>query len=74
MIITTGNEVTERQIVKYLGIVRGIVVRSPTIGQGLMGNRPLPFPLGLRRFNKSRLTTRFLVVVEGRQAPPCQGS
>ena len=37
MIITTGNEVTGRQITRYLGIVRGIVVRSPTIGQGLMG-------------------------------------
>jgi uncharacterized protein YbjQ (UPF0145 family) len=37
IIITTGNEVTGRQITRYLGIVRGIVVRSPTIGQGLMG-------------------------------------
>ena len=37
MVTTTGNEVTGRQIAKYLGIVRGIVVRSPTIGQGLMG-------------------------------------
>ena len=37
MIITTGNEVADRRITRYLGIVRGIVVRSPTIGQGIMG-------------------------------------
>jgi uncharacterized protein YbjQ (UPF0145 family) len=37
MIVTTGNEIAGRTIVNYLGIVRGIVVRAPTIGQGLMG-------------------------------------
>nr|MBA2605949.1 heavy metal-binding domain-containing protein [Acidobacteriota bacterium] len=37
MIVTTGNEVEMGKIVQYLGIVRGIVVRSPSIGQGLMG-------------------------------------
>ena len=37
MIVTTGNEVTGRGIAKYLGVVRGIVVRSPTIGQGILG-------------------------------------
>lgn len=37
MIVTTGNEVEGRGIGKYLGVVRGVVVRSPTIGQGLMG-------------------------------------
>ena len=37
MIVTTGNEVSDRNIANYLGVVRGIVVRSPTIGQGLMG-------------------------------------
>jgi len=37
MIVTTGNEVSDRNIARYLGVVRGIVVRSPTIGQGLMG-------------------------------------
>jgi uncharacterized protein YbjQ (UPF0145 family) len=37
MIVTTGNEVSDRSIARYLGVVRGIVVRSPTIGQGLMG-------------------------------------
>ena len=37
MIVTTGNEVTGRVIRKYLGVVRGIVVRSPSIAQGFMG-------------------------------------
>jgi uncharacterized protein YbjQ (UPF0145 family) len=37
MIITTGNEVEGGKIVQYLGIVRGIVVRSPGIGRGFIG-------------------------------------
>ena len=36
-IVTTGNEIAGYSITKYLGIVRGIVVRSPSIGQGIMG-------------------------------------
>jgi uncharacterized protein YbjQ (UPF0145 family) len=37
MIVTTGNEIAGKSIKSYLGVVRGIVVRSPTIGQGVMG-------------------------------------
>lgn len=37
MIVTTGNDIAGRTIKTYVGIVRGIVVRSPTIGQGIMG-------------------------------------
>ena len=37
MIVTTGNEVESAKIVQYLGVVRGIVVRSPSIGQGFIG-------------------------------------
>lgn len=37
MIVTTANDVTGYVITEYLGIVRGIVVRSPSIGQGIMG-------------------------------------
>ncbi len=37
MIVTTGNEVVGRPIRTYLGIVRGIVVRSPNIAQGFLG-------------------------------------
>jgi len=37
MIATTGNDISGRTINSYLGVVRGIVVRSPNIAQGLMG-------------------------------------
>src|SRR5262249_7785509 len=38
MIVTTGNEIAGRSVRNYLGVVRGIVVRAPTIGQGLLGS------------------------------------
>jgi uncharacterized protein YbjQ (UPF0145 family) len=37
MIVTTGNEVAGHAIVGYIGIVRGIVVRSPSLAQGFLG-------------------------------------
>jgi uncharacterized protein YbjQ (UPF0145 family) len=37
MIVTTGNEIAGRSITSYIGIVRGIVVRSPSIAQGFLG-------------------------------------
>ncbi len=37
LIITTGAEVSGREIEEYLGVVRGIVVRSPTATQSLFG-------------------------------------
>jgi uncharacterized protein YbjQ (UPF0145 family) len=37
IIVTTGNDVAGRQIVEYLGVVRGLVVRSPGFGQRLSG-------------------------------------
>jgi uncharacterized protein YbjQ (UPF0145 family) len=37
MIVTTGYEVAGRPIVSYLGLVRGIVVRSPNIAQDFVG-------------------------------------
>ncbi len=37
MIVTTANEVNGYFISSYLGVIRGIVVRSPNIAQGLMG-------------------------------------
>jgi uncharacterized protein YbjQ (UPF0145 family) len=37
ILVTTGNDIAGRRVTEYLGIVRGVVVRSPTIGQGLMG-------------------------------------
>ncbi|WDI43123.1 YbjQ family protein [Bremerella sp. P1] len=37
MIVTTGNEVEGQRVVEYLGLVRGIVVRSPSIARGFIG-------------------------------------
>jgi uncharacterized protein YbjQ (UPF0145 family) len=37
VIVTTTNEVSGYTIAEYLGIVRGIIVRSPNIAQGIMG-------------------------------------
>ncbi|MCE1254802.1 MAG: YbjQ family protein [Anaerolineae bacterium] len=37
MFVTTGNEIEGYHIGQYMGVVRGIVVRSPTITQGLLG-------------------------------------
>jgi uncharacterized protein YbjQ (UPF0145 family) len=38
MIVTTGNDVAGHAIAQYIGVVRGIVVRSPTITQGFLGS------------------------------------
>jgi uncharacterized protein YbjQ (UPF0145 family) len=35
--VTTGNNLEGYEISEYLGIVRGIVVRAQTIGQGIRG-------------------------------------
>jgi uncharacterized protein YbjQ (UPF0145 family) len=37
MIVTTSNDIAGYEITEYLGIVRGIVVRSPSIRQGILG-------------------------------------
>jgi uncharacterized protein YbjQ (UPF0145 family) len=37
MIVTTGNDVAGRTIAGYIGIIRGIVVRAPSITQGVLG-------------------------------------
>lgn len=37
MIVTTANEIEGYHVAEHLGIVRGIVVRSPNIAQGLLG-------------------------------------
>jgi uncharacterized protein YbjQ (UPF0145 family) len=38
LIVTTGNDVAGHDIVKYLAIVRGIVVRATSFGQGFIGS------------------------------------
>jgi uncharacterized protein YbjQ (UPF0145 family) len=37
LIVTTGNDVAGHEIVAYLAIVRGIVVRATSIGKGIIG-------------------------------------
>jgi len=37
MILTTSNDVAGRTVKQYLGIVRGVVVRSPNLAQGMLG-------------------------------------
>jgi uncharacterized protein YbjQ (UPF0145 family) len=37
IIVTTTNDIVGHKITQYLGIVRGIVVRSLSIGQGFKG-------------------------------------
>ena len=37
IIVTTGNDVAAHRIVGYLGIVRGVIVRSVSIGAGIVG-------------------------------------
>jgi uncharacterized protein YbjQ (UPF0145 family) len=37
IIVTGGLEIPGCQIIKICGIVRGLVVRSPTISQGILG-------------------------------------
>lgn len=38
MFVTTGNEIEGYKISAYLGVVRGVIVRSPNIGQSFMGS------------------------------------
>ena len=37
MIVTTGNDIADFAVKEYLGVVRGLIVRSPTIMQGISG-------------------------------------
>ena len=37
IIVTTGNDVAGHEIVAYLAIVRGIVVRATSLGKGILG-------------------------------------
>jgi uncharacterized protein YbjQ (UPF0145 family) len=37
VVVTTGNDLDGYRVVRYLGIVRGIVVRSASLGQGIVG-------------------------------------
>jgi uncharacterized protein YbjQ (UPF0145 family) len=59
MIITTGNDVEGHRIVQYLGLVRGIVVRSTGIARGFIG--------GLRSIAGGNIPEYVAVCEEARQ-------
>lgn len=59
MIITTGNDVAGYEIAEYLGVVRGIVVRSTGIGRGLIG--------GIRSIGGGNIPEYVAVCEEARQ-------
>ena len=50
--VTTGNTFEGYEIAEYLGVVRGIVVRAPTIGQGFMGGIARIFGGNIRAFEE----------------------
>ncbi len=37
LIVTTTNDIAGTQIANYLGVVRGLVVRTPNIGASILG-------------------------------------
>lgn len=57
--VTSGNDVAGRAITQYLGIVRGIVVRSTGIGRGIVG--------GLRSIAGGNIPEYAAVCEEARQ-------
>ena len=59
IIVTSGNDVAGHEIVQYLGIVRGIVVRSTGIARGLIG--------GLRSIGGGNIPEYVAVCDEARQ-------
>ena len=38
VIVTTAPDIAGHTVIDYLGVVRGIVVRSPSLGQGILGS------------------------------------
>ncbi len=58
MIVSTTFQLEGYRITKYLGIVRGIVVRTPTIGQGFFGGLQSIFGGKIRAFTEMCETTR----------------
>jgi len=59
MIVTTGNDIAGHKIIQYLGIVRGIVVRSTGIARGFVG--------GLRSIAGGNIPEYVAVCEEARQ-------
>jgi uncharacterized protein YbjQ (UPF0145 family) len=58
MIVSTTFQLEGYQITQYLGIVRGIIVRTPTIGQGILGSIQNIVGGKIRAFTEMCETTR----------------
>jgi uncharacterized protein YbjQ (UPF0145 family) len=50
--VTTGNSFEGFQVSEYLGVVRGIVVRAQTIGQGIRGGLASFFGGNIRAYEE----------------------
>ncbi len=59
MIVTTGNDVDGQRVAEYLGLVRGIVVRSTSITRGFIG--------GIRAIGGGNIPEYAAVCEEARQ-------
>lgn len=59
MLVTTGNDVPGRIVEQVLGVVRGVIVRSPSISQGIMG--------GLKQFVGGNIDSYAKVCDKARQ-------
>jgi uncharacterized protein YbjQ (UPF0145 family) len=59
LIVTSGNDIAGHEITQYLGIVRGIIVRSTGIGRGIVG--------GLRSIGGGNIPEYVAVCEEARQ-------
>jgi uncharacterized protein YbjQ (UPF0145 family) len=58
MIVSTTFQLEGYKITQYLGIVRGIIVRTPTIGQGILGSLQNIVGGKIRAFTEMCETTR----------------
>jgi uncharacterized protein YbjQ (UPF0145 family) len=59
IIVTTGNDVPGYRITEFLGVVRGVIVRSPGITQGFLG--------GLKQFIGGNIEAYAQVCDQARQ-------
>jgi uncharacterized protein YbjQ (UPF0145 family) len=58
MIVTTTNEVSGTRVTAYLGIVRGLTVRTPNIGASILGGLKSIFGGNISQYSKVCETAR----------------
>ncbi|MER3430602.1 MAG: hypothetical protein C4325_01175 [Blastocatellia bacterium] len=71
LIVTTGNSVEGREIIEYLGIVRGVVVPATGIGRGIIGGIKSIAGGNISKFaqvcEKARLDASNLMILHARE-------